>query len=384
MGAPLTDKHDATAALTGYLYQCRYALVSGLEYSYSKPSFSVSVERFDDVAFGDEKAASDLIQTKHHCKPGNLSDKSVDVWKTLAIWIGKVAADPQAAFETAFMILTTSTAPAGSAAEALRRDPEYRNADAALNRLMSAATASSSQATEAARQAFLEMLPEIRKSLVNAIFVIDQAPNITDMRGDLEAKLFAAAPQKHLCTFVDYLEGWWFAQIIKSLSNPSAPPIPVLSIRQKIDELREQFQTDKLPVDDFDVEPPSDEAVAADTRLFVRQMQLIGLRARVIANSIADFYRASTQRSKWARENLLLDGEAERYDRKLIDRWRREFDANTDSIATADEESRKSVGQTTFHWANRASLPFRNRDEVWLSAGSFQILAEFVTRRVAP
>jgi hypothetical protein len=45
------NKHDAAAAATGYLYQCRYALLAGLQAIPDAPELEISIEKFDDVAF---------------------------------------------------------------------------------------------------------------------------------------------------------------------------------------------------------------------------------------------------------------------------------------------------------------------------------------------
>jgi hypothetical protein len=43
--------HEASASATGYLYQCRIALLLGLQSIPLNPDLMISVEKFDDVAF---------------------------------------------------------------------------------------------------------------------------------------------------------------------------------------------------------------------------------------------------------------------------------------------------------------------------------------------
>ena len=45
------DTHEASAAATGYLFQCRCALFAGLRAIPDSPRLQLSVEKFDDVAF---------------------------------------------------------------------------------------------------------------------------------------------------------------------------------------------------------------------------------------------------------------------------------------------------------------------------------------------
>ena len=116
----MQDKHDATASLLGYLYQCRYALLAGIRASKSKPGLLLTIEPFDHIAFDDGTDVMQAIQTKHHGNAGKLTDLSVDLWKTLGIWTQRIVANPKLPFESQFLILTTCTAPDGSAASLLR------------------------------------------------------------------------------------------------------------------------------------------------------------------------------------------------------------------------------------------------------------------------
>jgi hypothetical protein len=45
------NAHEVSGSATGYLYQCRIALLAGLRAIPTTPNLAVSVEKFDDVAF---------------------------------------------------------------------------------------------------------------------------------------------------------------------------------------------------------------------------------------------------------------------------------------------------------------------------------------------
>ena len=113
--------------------------------------------------------------------------------------------------------------------------------------------------------------------------------------------------------------------------------------------------------------------------MFVRQMKLIDITEHEMLAMVNDYYRAFEQRSRWARESLLLDGEVARYDDNLWDAWNRRFIAN---VADIDDNSNDNIkldqGKKTFRWACQYQKPLRNRDEIWLSSGSFQMLADIV------
>jgi hypothetical protein len=128
------NMHEASASATGYLFQCRYALLAGLRAIPDAPELEISIEKLDDVAFESGGEPKQLIQTKHHIgKFGNLTDASVDLWKTSLIWSKRAATDVDSLFRIRFVLLTTASAPDGSAASFMRmRDRDEAKADALL------------------------------------------------------------------------------------------------------------------------------------------------------------------------------------------------------------------------------------------------------------
>ncbi len=378
--ADVASKFNATGSMVGYLYQCREALLLGIEETNSFPNLFLSIERFDDVAFEIDGTTNVQFQLKHHAKPGNLTDASVDLWKTLRIWSEQVADNPQLPVERRFVIITTGTAGENSVAAKLRfpRTTTTNEADA-LKALETTAKESTNEDTKEARAAFLALSPENRANLISSIQVRDKSPNITDVRSEIEDRLAFAAPIDRIPHLVDHLEGWWFAQVVLSLSTPDAPAISLLALRLKIDEIATAYKTSQLLLNDEAGQISEADLMASDARIFVKQMRRIGLQVEAIEYAKRDYYRATAQRSAWARENVLLDGEAQRYDEELIDRWRRERLAlEIDSSLKSDDE-KCIFGRNLFHRANRTQVPFRNRHEMWLSSGSYQRLADVVS-----
>ena len=98
-------------------------------------------------------------------------------------------------------------------------------------------------------------------------------------------------------------------------------PDPILGeeLDAKIDDLRDQFDTDNLPIDVLDDSDLAD--LTEEDRVFVRQLQLVAANDRLIELAIRDYKRAYVQRSRWSDDGLLLPGELGRYERTLIDEW---------------------------------------------------------------
>lgn len=372
----ITSNFNATGSMLGYLYQCREALLLAILETKSQPGLFVSIERFDDVAF-EHGTAVEQIQLKHHVNPSSLTDMSVDLWKTLRIWSEQVAENPQVPFERRFAIITTAQAPSGSAAELLRTPRPSTDAEKkALALLQVAAADSTNQESAAGRKAFLSLSEQDQRNLLSSIQIHDNAPSITDARSEIEEQLHFSAPDGKVSDLVDHLEGWWFAQVVASLVDPSAVAISLLLIRAKIDEIASAFRNNELLISPETLTVLANALPESDGRTFVRQMRCIDVAEEAIELAKFDFYRATAQRSSWARENALLDGEAARYDANLVERWKRERLASENSGAPLTDDDKKMFGRNLFHWASREQASFRNRHEQWLCTGSYQMLAD--------
>jgi len=292
----------------------------------------------------------------------------------LPLRLSKLAEDDEAPFRMKFVLLTTADAPDKSAASRLRmRD---RDAEAADKLLMATAKSSENEKTEKARAAYAGLPEQIRLSLLRSVMILDGSPNIIDVREEIVRELHHAAPRDRIDKLVERLEGWWFGAVIRAMSGAGPSAIPVLAIEQRVDELREEFKRDALPVD-FKAAVPSQSVIAElDKRPFVRQLRKIEIGGPRIEYAIRDFYRASEQRSRWAREDLLLDGELEHYERDLTEAWEPRHASIVEESGSGSAEEKVALGQSLFKWAEQdANFPLRTVRERFLTHGSYHILA---------
>lgn len=94
---------------------------------------------------------------------------------------------------------------------------------------------------------------------------------------------------------------------------------------------------------------------------------------------MVDYYRAFEQRSRWAREDLLVGDEVERYERKLVDEWDRYRLAILDELdSNATEAALQQAGREIFNWMEQ-SADIRIRPSVsedYVRRGSYHALAD--------
>ncbi|MFN4275359.1 MAG: ABC-three component system protein [Ferrovibrio sp.] len=369
------NKHNASASVTGYLYQCRYALLAGLRAIPATPELQLSIEKFDDVAFENAGEPVQLIQTKHHIgSSGSLTNASTDLWKTLLIWANKVAQDGDAVLRTNFLLITTSTAPTGSAASYL--GIQGRDESRADDLLIETANTSTNKDNANAYAAYKALPLDIRLALLRAIQILDSSPNISDLYDEIVLELHHAVSRENIHKLAERLEGWWFNIVIAALSGNNTP-VSVLAIDQRLDDLREEFKKASLPVDYAGAVPSPEVVAELDKRPFVRQLRKIEIGRSRVEYAIRDFYRASEQRSRWLREDL-VDGETlSNYERQLIEAWQPRFASMIEELPNpCDPNVKIQAGKILYKWVEtEADFPLRSVRERFLTHGSYHILA---------
>ena len=116
--------YSAADSASGYLYQCRYALLAALRRQDVDPGLEVSIECFDDVAFSQSGAPFELLQAKHSLKSKAMSDMATQLWKTIGIWTKRVLAHPSELGKAKLIFLTTATVGIDTGLAQLRPDVE--------------------------------------------------------------------------------------------------------------------------------------------------------------------------------------------------------------------------------------------------------------------
>lgn len=369
-----TTKFSATASALGYLYQIRLALLFSLRRLAKDISFSLYFETLDDVVFEQDGTPFELLQLKHHCKQAaNLTDSSSDLWKTLRVWmegraINAIPADSQ------LFLITTSAVGAGSAASMLLSDE--RNVAEAARRLLCSATTSTSQTNAPAYALFRELNEEARIQLLESVTVLPQAPSIDDSCDELRQEVRLSVRRQHVDSFLSRLEGWWFNRALSQMMN-SETPILSNELESELDDLREQFKLDALPVhqDILDMEVDTD---TYENAVFVHQAKLTGVGNRRILAAIRDYFRAFEHRSRWMREDLLLVGELDRYERHLREEWELEFYRVADELGEdAADDAKRRAAKKIYAWVEKSCFLIRKQvTHPSMSRGSLHILAD--------
>ena len=374
----MTSTHSAAPQALGYIYQIEIALYLLLKEDGGE---TLSIEHIDDVSFHDEKGdPSERLQIKHHKNIGSLTDFSSDLWKTIKVWCDEADFDKLHNNELTLTILTTANAKDGSIASLLRPE-RRRDTKDIIQRLEDVASASTNAKLKTCFTAFLELSNKDKYALTNSIVVLDNSPLIQDVGKKIKKLLWGIRPlQKEAA--LERIRGWWYGKIYNHLLEEAQTSfneslITKDEINLNVAYIAEQFGPDVLPMDFRRTNPEIPDE--ADSRVFVKQLELIGMSPKIIEQAILDYYRAFWQRSYWIRDSLLDSfGELDDYENRLIEEWNifsEQFKMKLGEGTTEDDL--RECGKSIYFGVLREHIPIRSGiTESYFMRGSYQMLAD--------
>jgi hypothetical protein len=343
----------------------------------TSPQLVISIEQLDDVAFEEQGEPLARLQTKHHINGrASLTDACPDLWKTIGIWANEVALKPELLGRIRLLLITTATAPAGSAAALLRK--QERDEKRALEALRRVAAGSESKANAPAYRAFADLVPAAQAGLLGAIEIVDGSPPLVALEMPLLHELRRMGQPSQLRAILERVEGWWWARVYQALTDREKSRVPVIELETVLDDIREGFKRASLPVDFASADPTEEHLAAYETARFVRQVRLVDEAPEAVMRAKRNYYRAFEQRSRWLRELLIVNDEITRFDKKLVE----EIEPHAETMVaelngSCDPDARRQAGRKLLHWATTSAIyPLRNVSERFLTLGSYHILAD--------
>jgi hypothetical protein len=235
-------------------------------------------------------------------------------------------------------------------------------------------------------KAEFDQLSEDEKiDFLSRVVIFGNSPRIDDVPELIIGQHMRTVRREFRRPVYERLEGWWSDLVIKLLSGIRTSEVFGHEVSDKLSSITDEYKTDNLPINFRGEKPDGQIDPENDPRLFVAQLRGIGIKPNRIQNAIYDYYRAFKQRSSWARENVLLEGEVEEYEDRLVDEWGRYRDVIFEDL---DDDCAESVlqaaGKELYKWAelNTDHLRIRERvSEPYVVRGNFHILAN---RRPTP
>jgi hypothetical protein len=370
--------HAAAGQALGYVHQVQWALIELVQRARNSPTTLLRLETLDDIETNvPEAQTTELTQVKHQVTPtSDLSENSVDLWRSLNVWLDVLASGMIAGIPV-LKLVTTASIPNSSALNYLRGD-DSRNVSLAVEALEKAAIHGRNATTQPWRQKFLNLSASERSSFIALITIDDNSPRARDVSNALAEAIRFAAPYGREDVFIRYLLGWWYQVSIRLLER-SLAAISAADLDVEISNLRDQFLPDNLPMAPEVLVPfTEDDSVPYRDRQFVRQLMWIALEEQRLWRAIRDYHRAWTQRSEWLRLNLISEPELDRYAFRLYDEWEYTFQQRVAKMRREGGPAEDVTGQEILEIVSAESRArVRERfDESWLNRGTLHALAD--------
>lgn len=374
----MTEQFSAQDPALGYLYQIRYALLLLLEEGVDGQESEIAIERLDDIDIKKDEGKFRLVQTKHHKNPDFLTDACPDLWKTIRIWCSNYKNKKFQVENTILAIVTTGIAQEGSIANMLRPHAfGKRDIETAVEKLIHVAKTSINVANKSAYEIFKSLSKEEQMILVERIEVIDASSTIIDLRKKIINILKYSARKEFINAVYEHIVGWWDELVIGHLYKKSANYISHKLLTNMIDDIREQYFKESLPIN---VPPPTnvdEKSLDDNERIFIEQLKLVQIKDRRIKQALRDFYRSSSQRSKWIRDLAIPVFELEAYDEKLYLEWEMIFAIMEEDLEDETIEGNIiSKGRDFYGEVMKLNFHIRSRcTEEFITRGSYHMLA---------
>lgn len=373
------DIFSAGAQGIGYIFQGRFALFKMLQLPESTALF---IEKDDDLEFDSINGKRDLASLKHKKKGQKLSDLSTDFWKSVNIWLARYDRDDRTLCNHKYSLFTTNDISEGSFLAFFSKEPESRDNKNLLKKFVKIASQSKQSSIQKIYKDFIEFDDSEQLDFVSRISIYASTVRIDDIPSQVKESHLRTIRPKFRDHVYEKLEGWWTNQIIEMLVTSPQTPMCGRDLSEKMYSIAEEYRNDNLPIDYLKVKAPLLDTNSAKEQLYICQLKEIGVKDKRIQTAIRDYYCAFQQRASWAREDVLLNGEVEDFEERLIDEWERYRDCLFDELDDdlAEDELRKA-GAELFNWAQFSAVDMeklRIREKVkepYVIRGNFHILA---------
>ena len=387
---------SAKPSMLGYFYQPFFALQILMSKDIAEcDNAQIYIENIDDIDFQMGNNHLTLYQNKHHInRQGSISDKSEDLWKTLRIWSERIKNNEIDINNTSFILTTTVDASTDSIASKLSINKSTRNTQEALEKLIRISKEGvenkdkrlsdeniRKHVNEDYYESFYSLDLQLKTKLVQNIYILDNQPEIESVQNNIKQFLTFSVRRDQINYFYEKLIGWWFSKVINNLIEDNKIPITYNELHEKISDISDEFKKDSLPIDyEFDFSNVTAEYLSPEQKNFIKQLNLILVNDKEIANAVLDYYRAYMQRSKWIKEGKLYIGDLSQYEQRLIREWEQVKSKLENTRTIINENDKIELGKDIYFKVGDLKLPIcssgvHSNRGFYIMRGSYHILS---------
>ncbi|HEX6799853.1 MAG TPA: ABC-three component system protein [Ktedonobacterales bacterium] len=373
------SQHTAVSALSGYLYQLQQAALHLFALTEGE---SLGIEVVDDLHVERSGQAIEHRQVKYHqgaSRPRRLSNRSLDLWKTLGIWAAAIAdGSLDLSRVQRLVLLTRASLAAKSIASMIASGEDPEKISATILDLQPPKNVHAREGLEAVRA----LSAGQRATLIGRLEIYSTQPTLQGVTSELKRRLRNHGfHERTLDLAIERTYGWLWELVTTRLDvgrGRAGVLIAEAEFHTAQCRIRDELTDTELPARYLAAQVPESEIKCLEQKLFMRQLALIDASQRVRQRSVLAYFRASAERTEWGERGEILPDELLRYDQDLTERWETEFDCMCSGVPlNAAEQELRRRGLEHFYVIERLDVPIRSG---WLyrylTSGSYHILAD--------
>jgi hypothetical protein len=385
MAEPKKPKKKRSTAAPGQYYG--YSVVQGARLVHrlleSSPNTTVSIEGLDDIAIEGDAGLLILEQDKSGLSHNPVSNKSIELWKTLRNWLeairgGTIPSDTR-------LVLFVAQMHTGSVVERLHQCKDAADGAILAQELRKEFWGNGPAFDERENnpetlRAQLDLVLGASDEVLGNIFqrfelVQGSGSPYEDIKVQLGLKAIGAdaiEPTLH------QLVGWCQTKVAKSIESKQLPAIAhaefqskLLACARKFDRADKELVATDRTITDQEVK----DQLTAGT--YIKQLRVIGLETDHLEDAVDDYLRAAADRAQWGTKGHVLEKSFSEYQKELTKNWRRQREA---AVTSLSDKPDAVVGKATFLNCMEVHLPLQKMAvSEYFTRGTFHDLADKCT-----
>jgi hypothetical protein len=347
-------RHNPTAAdanMLGYLFQIERAVA----WLSKLPSDAkVGVEVADDIVIHLNKGETlDTIyeQAKHTVKKKvPYADSSIDLWKTLFNWINAINRGDIDPSKTIFSIFCNKQIPSTRLVYQLNnaKAADAKALEEAYNDLIKVAKSLRTKAMKPYGKLVVDTDKKVLLELINNITILDTQYSHTRIEYiQLVKDELHLSDNLPINDIIDKLSGFVMNYLIDKWRNREEAWISVSVFNKQAVQLIAEHVKKSFVEQTTSLLPVASQLIKkGKTKTFANQLDLIGCNEDEILEAIHDYFRALSERDRYARDGEISSDKLELYFNELKSNWQT---ISRPRFKFIDGASKEQIGYEVFY-----------------------------------
>lgn len=280
----------------------------------------VAVEHVDDVSVHHSNGQTIREQDKMTVSDRNpLTDRSVALWKTIAIWSDAVLADQGGLNYTEFHLVTNGKIPLNSLAARIHAAKSPPLAASVASELLGMAKELRDDLQPFAAKV-LQLGPDLLSDLVGNTYVLDNvAASFGGKLEDLQSLRLLGDLQR--AAVFDHAVGWVRRRVLTAARESKPTLIDRVAFDREIKALFRRVAVAPLAVV-FDTQESGIDPASYQSHGFFQQLDWIDTDPSFVRDCVIHYIQARAARVKWTDADAVSEASLRAYEEDLKTRWK--------------------------------------------------------------